>query len=258
MYTDENKVTPLVSVIMPAYNAAPFIEEAIMSVVNQTVKSWELFVIDDCSKDDTLDVVKRLVETDGRIHVLANPENMGVAKTRNRGLDLCRGKYAALLDSDDYWLPEFLEKMLARAEETGADIVYCSYEMVDESNRKVCNDFIVPPTTTFKESIVRSVITCSTVLVTAEIANNCRFPTNMYHEDIALWFQLLKDGKCARGVADVLAAYRQRRNSRSAGKLKSACRRWVIYRKHLKMPLYQCVTTLARYGYYGMKKFKRI
>ena len=255
---DRNHATPLVSVIMPAYNAAPFIEEAIASVIAQTVADWELIVIDDCSTDDTVQIVSAFARQDPRIQLLTNAVNMGVAKTRNRGLDLCRGQYVALLDSDDCWKPRFLEKMLARAEQTGADIIYCSYELVDEQDEKVCNDFIVPPETTFEESIVRSVITCSTVLLTAQLVKNHRFPTDMYHEDIALWFQILRDGGKACGVTDVLAAYRQREGSRSAGKLKSACRRWTIYRKHLGMPLGKSIRVMIQYAYYGLIKFKRI
>lgn len=258
MYIETQGSSPLVSVIMPAYNAAPFIEEAISSVMSQTVEDWELIVIDDGSSDSTREIVAKFVEADERIHLLINKNNMGVAKTRNRGLDTCSGVYVALLDSDDYWKPHMLERMIACARETDADIIYCSYELVDENGLQVCNDFIVPSATTFKESIVRSVITCSTVLLTSKLAKNNRFPTNMYHEDIALWFQILKEGGTARGVPEVLAAYRQRANSRSAGKLKSARRRWTIYRKHLGMPIIQSVFVMIQYGYYGIIKYKRI
>lgn len=254
----QETVTPLVSVIMPAYNAAPFIEEAVFSVLNQSISDLELIVIDDCSKDRTPDILRGLADRDGRIRVVVNDENMGVARTRNRGLSLFRGEYVAFLDSDDYWKPRMLEKMLDRAKETGADIIYCSYELVDEQGAKVCNDFLVPPATTFESSVVRSVITCSTVLITARLAAENRFPTDIYHEDIALWFQILRDGGTARGVPEVLAAYRQHSGSRSSGKLKSACRRWIIYRKHLKLPLGMCLGTMIRYGYYGVKKFRRL
>ena len=249
---------PLVSIIMPAYNAEAYIEEAISSVISQTVSDWELIVIDDESKDKTREMIVDFAEKDSRIRFVANKQNMGVAKTRNVGLELFRGKFVAFLDSDDYWEPQMLEKMIARVEETNADIVYCSYTLVDEQGNKVCNDFIVPAETTFEESIVRSVITCSTVLITGVLAKNNRFPTNIYHEDIALWFRLLRDGAIARGVPEILAAYRQHANSRSAGKLKSACRRWPIYRKHLQMPVWKCVWVLVQYGYYGLKKFKHI
>lgn len=249
---------PLVSVIMPAYNAEPFIEEAIASVRRQTVTDWELLVIDDCSKDRTRSIVEEIANSDSRVKLLVNEKNMGAAGSRNRGLDIFRGRYVALLDSDDYWYPRMLEKMLVRAKETEADIIYCSYELVDEQGVKVCNDFLVPEKTSFRESIARSVITCSTVLVTGTLARNNRFPMNMYHEDIALWFQILRDGGTARGVTEVLAAYRQRSDSKTANKLKSAWRRWIIYRKHLRLSFFRSVCVTIQYAYYGVRKFKRI
>lgn len=249
---------PTVSIIMPAYNAEPFIAEAICSVLSQSITDWELIVIDDGSTDGTQKIVTEFSQADARIKSVVNEENMGVARTRNRGLDICHGKYVALLDSDDYWKPNFLEEMLSRAEETKADLIYCSYEIVDEQGKKICNDFIVPPTTTFEESIVQTVISCSTVLMTNQLAKTNRFPTNIYHEDSALWFQILRNGGTARGISQVLACYRQRANSRSSGKLISAVRRWEIYRKHLKLPVVKSVVTMVRYAYHGFVKYKRV
>lgn len=250
--------SPLVSVIMPAYNSEKFIIEAINSVVSQTLTDWELLVIDDGSTDDTQRIVADFAEKDSRIQFLVNEANMGVAKTRNKGLAVCRGQYVALLDSDDYYKPDMLQKMVDCARRTTADIVYCSYELIDEQGKKVCNDFIVPEQTDFEHSLVRSVITCSSVLMTCELAKNNRFPTDIYHEDIALWFQLLRDGAKAFGETEVLAAYRQRSGSKSANKLKSAIRRWSIYRKHLKLPVYKCFGYIVRYAYHGIIKYKRV
>lgn len=258
MCKDTKSGSPLVSVIMPAYNAQAYIQQAIDSVRKQSVTDLELLVIDDGSTDDTCRIVTEISREDPRVRLLQNPENLGAAGTRNRGLELCRGRYVALLDSDDYWLEGALEKMLQRAEETGADITYCSYAIVDEEGKNLCNDFIVPESTEFDDSIVRNVISCSTVLLTGEIARNNRFPLGIYHEDIALWFKLLREGKVARGVTDVLAAYRQRRDSRSANKIKSACRRWVIYRKFLRLPFFKSVGAMWKYAYYGFIKYKKI
>lgn len=257
MCINKENQNPLVSIIMPAYNAEPFIDEAITSVLNQSISDFELIVLDDCSTDHTVDIILKYQQKDARVRLVANEENMGVAKTRNRGLDLCRGKYVALLDSDDYWESQMLEKTIARAVETNADIIYCSYAIVDEQGKRICDDFIVPMETTFHESMVRSVITCSTVLMTGDLAKNNRFPTHLYHEDIALWFQILRDGGIARGVPEVLASYRQRANSRASNKLTSACRRWIIYREHLKLPLVQSIRIMIQYAYYGFKKYKR-
>ena len=137
---DRNHATPLVSVIMPAYNAEPFIEEAIASVIAQTVADWELIVIDDCSTDDTVQIVSAFVRQDPRIQLLTNASNMGVAKTRNRGLDLCRGQYVAFIDSDDVWHSHKLEKQLDLLKKTGAGICYCSYGIIGASGDKVNAD----------------------------------------------------------------------------------------------------------------------
>lgn len=252
------KTLPLVSVVMPAYNAEQFIAEAIQSVLAQSETRWELLVIDDCSTDSTRRIVEELAREDARIKLICNGENMGVARTRNRGLELCRGKYVALLDSDDYYKPQMLQKMVARAEETKADIVYCSYEIVDEQGQKLCNDFTVPKETDFAHSLVQTVISCSTAVMTDRLAKKYQFPTDMYHEDTALWLQILRDGCVARGVPEVLAAYRQRANSRSSDKLISAFRRWTIYRKYLKMPFLKSALAMARYAYYGLIKYKRV
>lgn len=77
---------PLVSVIMPAYNAEKYIAEAIQSVISQTYTNWELFVLDDCSTDGTAEIAEGFANADSRIHLLQNPQNMGVARTRNLSL----------------------------------------------------------------------------------------------------------------------------------------------------------------------------
>lgn len=138
MYERERKIdgirtAPLVSVIMPAYNAEKYIEEAVSSVLSQTYKNWELLILDDCSSDCTAEIAEYFASLDTRIRLLRNPQNMGVAKTRNRGFDIAKGEWIALLDSDDVWHSDKLEKQLAVAGRAGADIIYCSYALVNES-----------------------------------------------------------------------------------------------------------------------------
>ena len=117
---------PLVSVVMPAYNAEKYIGEAIRSVQSQTYANWILLVIDDCSTDHTADVVRAFVNTDDRIRLFQNTHNLGAAKTRNRGFELAKGEWVALLDSDDVWHSDKLERQLAAALNSGSEIIYCS------------------------------------------------------------------------------------------------------------------------------------
>ncbi|MBP7610824.1 MAG: glycosyltransferase family 2 protein [Steroidobacteraceae bacterium] len=102
---------PSVSVIIPAHNCSAFVGRAVASVVTQEFGDWEAIVIDDASTDDTWAACNAL-EPDPRVHLLQNPENLGTAGTRNRGLAAARGNYIALLDSDDRWYPNFLSTQL--------------------------------------------------------------------------------------------------------------------------------------------------
>ena len=246
-----------ISVIMPAYNAERYIEAAIRSVMAQTFTDWELIVIDDCSQDSTVAVTEQLVREDSRITLLRNEVNMGVARTRNHGLDLCRGKYVAFLDSDDIWHPEKLKTQITLLVQQGADIAYCSYAIIDEYGNRVKRDYLVPDRITFSGLVRENVIGCSTVMLTAEVAGKYRFKTDFYHEDYVLWLQLLKDGYRAVGCGQVLADWRYLSNSRSFDKRKSARNRWNIYRNCLCLSLWDSVRAFGNYAISGVRKYLR-
>lgn len=254
----EEHSTPLVSVIMPAYNAQEYIEAAIRSVMGQTYTNWQLLVIDDGSSDNTYQIVEKLVQADSRVLLLRNESNLGVAKTRNRGLDLARGQYVALLDSDDLWRPQKLERQISLAEKEQADIVYCSYAIVNEGGEKVCGDFVVPPTTDMEQMLVKSVISCSTALLSRKITQQYRFDPAYYHEDYVYWLDLMRDGWKAVGAMEVLADYRQVEGSRASNKFAAAKYRWDIYRKYLKLPLGKSLGYLGKYAINGLKKYKSV
>ena len=119
-----SKEEALVSVIIPAYNCEKYVVEAINSVLAQTYKNWELLVLDDGSKDNTLQVIEEFSKNDSRIKTLPNGKNMGVSATRNRGIELASGEWIAFLDSDDMWHPLKLEKQLSFAEENAAEFLF--------------------------------------------------------------------------------------------------------------------------------------
>ncbi|TAF06990.1 MAG: glycosyltransferase family 2 protein [Nostocales cyanobacterium] len=114
-------MNPEVSVIVPAYNTEKYLAKAIDSVLQQTLHSLEIIVVDDASTDGTVAIAKSF--TDTRVKVLVNSENLGAAATRNRAIREATGKWIAVLDSDDWYSLERLEKMLAVADEYKADMV---------------------------------------------------------------------------------------------------------------------------------------
>ena len=251
----ETENSPLVSVIMPAYNAESYIEQAVRSVIGQTIKDWELIVLDDGSQDGTCAIVESLAREDDRIRFVRNVENIGVAKTRNRGFEICSGQYVALLDSDDVWHPEKLEMQLARMEQTGAELSYTSYAIVDREGRKTKADYLVPEIVSLKQLLKQNVIGCSTVMLTARLAKRNPFRTEYYHEDYVLWLQLLRSGCRVAGCTQVLVDWRYAEDSRSFNKLEAAKNRWQIYREYLGLSLPNSLWLLANYGAASLKKY---
>ena len=96
----------LVSVITACYNSENYILETISSVLNQTYQNWELILVDDCSTDNTISIVKEFIRADKRIKLLQLTKNSGAAVARNTAIREANGTFIAFLDSDDKWLPK--------------------------------------------------------------------------------------------------------------------------------------------------------
>ena len=120
----------LVSIIMPSYNTTSFIAESIQSVLAQSYKDWELIIVDDCSSDNTDQVVKPYL-SDERIKYYKNEKNSGAAVSRNRAIREAKGKWIAFLDSDDLWMPEKLQKQVSFMEKNGYYFSYTNYAEID-------------------------------------------------------------------------------------------------------------------------------
>ena len=127
----------LVSIITPTWNCARFIGETIQSVLAQTYQNWEMIIVDDCSTDDTYDVVKSYIDKDNRIQYRCNEKNSGAAITRNNALKTARGKWIAFLDSDDLWKPEKLEKQLTFMHNHSLCFSYTNYVEIDENSKEL-------------------------------------------------------------------------------------------------------------------------
>ena len=253
----KHSYNPIVSVVIPVHNGERYIEEAILSVMNQTFQDLELIVIDDCSDDSTYEILQRLADGNSKMIVEKNSEKSGVAKTRNRGVTLCRGKYIAFLDADDVWYPEKLEKQLQLIETEEAALVYTSYEIIDAGGSPCKDPYTVPEHVDFNSILKENIIGCSTVLLRADIAKTYKFLENYYHEDYCLWLDILSDGHKAAGCADLLVKWRLVTNSRSFNKKNSAMYRWKIYREYLGLSLIKSLQLFAFYMIGGIKKYYR-
>lgn len=250
---DKQRKTPLVTVIMPIYNNMNTVKQSVDSVLSQTMPDFELFIIDDGSTDKTFEIIKELAERDQRINILKNGCNLGVAATRNKALDLVRSKYIAFLDSDDIWSKDKLEKQISLLEKTNSDLCYTSYDFIDSSGKPLKRaPYIVPLKTDYRDMLCENVIGLSTVLIRSDALGGSKFDSRWFHEDYVLWLTLLRDGKIACGVQDVLVTYRM--GGRSSNKINVARNRWKIYREHQKFSIIMSLYYFCCYAFNSIKK----
>jgi len=130
---------PLISIILPLFNAQKYIKDCIKSVIDQTYSNWELIIVDDASTDGSLNIVRRLMLKDSRIKLIKCKENFGgPAKPRNIGIKKSKGLYVAFLDNDDIWLPEKLKKQMEIFfKKKEVDIIYSLAYTIDVNGKRI-------------------------------------------------------------------------------------------------------------------------
>jgi len=220
----------MISIIVPVYNVEKFIKETVASVLAQTYKDFELILVDDCSKDGSIEAIKSF--DDSRIILLRQEQNAGAYAARNRGLKEAKGRYIAFLDSDDYWEPCKLEKELAFMERENAGFVFTGYEFADENCIGTGKIVRVPHTITYKQALSNTTIFTSTVLIDREkIPDNLIEMPDIASEDTATWWRILKAGHIGYGLDENLVRYRRSKGTLSSDKFVALKRIWGLYRK---------------------------
>ena len=208
----------LVSVIMPSWNTGRFIAESIQSVLNQTYRDLELIIADDCSTDDTDEVVGAF--SDSRIRYIKNEKNMGAALSRNRAMREARGEWIAFLDSDDLWEPEKLEKQIAFMKDNGYVFSYHDYERVDEEGKPLHIHVSGPDVVDKRKMYHYDYIGQATMVYSAKHFGLIQIKDIKKNNDYAIRLQLYKkDGTKCYLLKENLAKYRVRKVSLSHDKL---------------------------------------
>lgn len=178
-----------VSVIIPVYNLSHWIEKCVKSVLEQTISDIEIIVVDDGSKDDSYEIVKRIQKEHSEKIVLLSQENSGQAVARNRAMDLARGKYIVFVDGDDYIDPTYLQCLLEKIESENLDCVVCGYERVNEQGnvlQKVCPDI------SNEMYQMKFLAACSKIFRLSYLREkNIRFPEGKLYEDVSFSWQVM-------------------------------------------------------------------
>lgn len=247
----------LVSIIMPSYNTEKYISESIASVQKQTYADWELIIVDDCSTDNTDEIVKPFL-SDKRIKYIKNETNSGAAVSRNRALREAKGKWIAFLDSDDLWLPVKLEKQIAFMKENDYHFSYTNYVEINEAS--IPNGrFITGPKRITKRGMYNYCwMGCLTVMYDAETVGLIQIADIKKNNDYAMWLKICKKSECYL-LDKVLAMYRRGRTGSISSHSVKTLIRWHfdLFRKAEKQSVMLATFHTARNLVFGFYKKKR-
>lgn len=243
-----------VTVIMPAYNAARYINKAIESVLAQTVPC-HILVINDASSDETLAIAEHYAkEYPEQVHVLDNEKNIGVAASRNRGIAQATTEYIAFLDADDWWSADKLELQLEELWESKADACYSGRELMTTEGESTGKIVHVPEQTDYHRLLKGNVIPCSSVVMKREAALKYPMVHDELHEDYIVWLSMLRDGRQFVGIDKPLLKSRLGEDGKSRNKLKSAKMTYGVYR-YMGIPGWRAVFYFVCYAMAGVAKY---
>jgi len=245
----------LISIITPVHNSARFIEATINSVLKQTYPYWEMILIDDCSEDQSIEIIKELTKNDPRFKIIRNLEKSGPGTTRNKGILAAEGEFITFLDSDDLWFTNFLETSLKTCLEHKYEFVFSSYERKDEDLNPLISDFIVPKKVSYNDVLRSCPISCLTAFIDIRRIGKHYMPELKKRQDWCLWLSLLKKIDYAHGIEQPLAVYRMRKNSVSRSKLKLIPYVWKVYRDVEKLSVIRSLYLLNLWSLNGFKKY---
>jgi glycosyltransferase involved in cell wall biosynthesis len=244
--------SPLVSVIMPAYNSADFIAESIQSVLYQFHSNWELLIIDDASEDNTVEIIEKFASADPRIQLFQNKINQGTGISRNIGIKAAQGSFIAFLDADDLWLPEKLETQLDFMKSHDLEMTYSSYYLINESGQELQKKIQALPILSYKKLLKSNYVGNLTGIYKVEKLGKIYSPILRKRQDWALWLAILKRIESTKGIIEPLAKYRIRENSISNNKTALLKYNYLIYREFLK---YSKLKSLVKMGVFLKEHF---
>ncbi len=244
----------LISVITPAYNAEKFISDTIDSIIKQTYTNWELLITDDCSTDETWELLQKYAANDERIKIFRLEKNSGPGITRNNSIKHSKGRFIAFCDSDDLWIPEKLEKQIHFLQENDVPFTFSSYQKINELGEKG-GIVIAPKELSYNTLLKTCPIGCLTAIYDTEKIGKVYMPEIRKRQDYGLWLKIFKIIGSTNGMDDVLAIYRVRTNSVSSNKIKAAKYHYKVLREVAKVPRLKAWYYFIHYTFSGLLKY---
>lgn len=207
------------SMIVPVYNVQQYLAECLDSLLMQTYQNFEILIVDDQSTDSSLTIAREYANRyPNQIRLLEHPVNKGLGGARNTGIEAATGQYLLFVDSDDYLIPDALEKILAHICRENADVVEFCFQYVDEEGkyllRKHCDPSVYTLDGEERSLLTRTVTACNkAVRRHVFVSHDIRFPEKRYYEDYWTIPKLWMAGCTVSSLDEALYCYRQRNGS---------------------------------------------
>ena len=244
----------LVPIITPSYNSESFIKECIESVIAQTYTNWEMLIVDDCSIDNSREIITSLAEKNKKIKKIFLENNVGAAEARNVAIRQAKGKYIAFLDSDDLWESQKLEKQISFMQTEDIAFSFSTYQPMSEDGSKLYSIIHAPKIVTYSSYLKNTIIGCLTVVIDREKTGDFEMPNIRSSHDMALWLLIMRRGFDAYGLDESLARYRIVSASNTASKWHAAKDVWKVYREIEKLSFFYSSWCFLNYAFNALIK----
>jgi len=248
------KLTMLVSIIMPYFKKKKYVKNSVLSVLNQTLKNFELIIVYDNETSHELKFINKIKKLDKRIKVIKNKSNIGAGLSRNIGINHSKGIYLAFLDADDLWHKDKLFNQIKFMRKKNIEISHTSYEIIND-------DSVIKGTRQAKlmnyKKLIRSCdIGLSTVIIKKKLIENLKFPNLKTKEDYVLWLEITKNGKIIHALNKKLTQWRKSNNSLSSSVVRKLTDGYYVYRYYLKFNVIKSLYSLLVLSINFLKKTK--
>ena len=246
----------LVDVILPNYNKAEFLEEAINSVITQTYKNWHLYIIDDNSSDNSEEIIDKFSNLKN-VTIIKLQKNKGPSFCRNYATRISKSKYISFIDSDDSWLSDKLEKQIYFMEKHNLSFTYTDYTPFFENfgKKKIKKKTFLKDHFNYRTFIRNSSINTTTMIIARSILGSYRFRKIKLLEDYLFKCKLLKGNNIAKKLDENLAFYRISNKSRSSQRLKNIYWLWHINKNYNKLNFFDNIISIFFISINSIKKY---
>tara|TARA_B100002052_G_scaffold203549_1_gene185854 strand:+ start:98 stop:859 length:762 start_codon:yes stop_codon:yes gene_type:complete len=247
-----------VDIILPNFNKATYLKEAVDSIFEQTYENWKLYIIDDCSTDKSKIILEKF-KNSKKVKIIYLNKNMGPSFCRNYGIRISSSKYISFMDSDDYWTKDKLQEQISFMEKNNFKFTYTDYIPFFEKNgkKKFINKTTLKSSLTFEDFILNTSINTTTMIISRTILKHLKFKKLKKLEDYLFKCEILKQNIVAHKLNKSLAFYRILNKSRSSHKFKNIFYLWRINKKfnqlntlkNLKSIIMISINSLKKYGF---------